>query len=672
MKKINKTLLLASTLFVSQTVTLVDNSYADEGYDLNVESNAVSNIQENNTENSISNNTDELEINTKANKESLQSSDKEEANSVNLDTEANFINENADLTLDNVDKKISADSLNQNILEEYYNNSDSDNNAIDENTEENSENINELSKSINNNQDKEQEEKNADLIYYDDSNLDDILKSTNENLANSEKATATKESQIEEKTYYAPKGTGVIVEENNTTKYYENNKLVKNAQVIVNNKFYNIDKKGNATNPKSYWSSIGKNVYYSDETGNLAKGVKEIKNKKYYFDAEGILQRNKIIVTNNAHYDIASNGVMTAPKNKWEAIGANVYYNDNNGNLAKGITQIRGKYYYFNSDGALVTNKKILTDKRYYTVNDHGVVTNKKDTWFAMNGKTYRTGSDGTILKGVQTINNNTYVFDDNGVMYQDTSVISAGKFFNVDKKGIVSIPKNSWVTYNGKKYHTNDAGYVKVGIWKIDGKNYYFTANGLTGNQTIKKNGQTYKVDANGVAVVEGPKINLENNFYGERSLDKVMEWMFNARLKKMTYDMGPDRTSDTKADCSSAVYRSLIYGGFLSEKAWIGNTESLFKMGAQGKIMYEVKESELRYGDIFVAGTPGESIGAGGHTGFILNPTKDTIIHMSYGKNGVSITPRKGCMGDAAGLPVKYFRLVNANSKNVYLNKN
>ena len=672
MKKINKTLLLASTLFVSQAVTLVDNSYADEGYDINVESNSVSNIQENNTENSISNNTDELEINTKANKESLQSSDKEEANSVNLDTEANFINENADLTLDNVDKKISADSLNQNILEEYYNNSDSDNNAIDENTEENSENINELSKSINNNQDKEQEEKNADLIYYDDSNLDDILKSTNENLANSEKATATKESQIEEKTYYAPKGTGVIVEENNTTKYYENNKLVKNAQVIVNNKFYNIDKKGNATNPKSYWSSIGKNVYYSDETGNLAKGVKEIKNKKYYFDAEGILQRNKIIVTNNAHYDIASNGVMTAPKNKWEAIGANVYYNDNNGNLAKGITQIRGKYYYFNSDGALVTNKKILTDKRYYTVNDHGVVTNKKDTWFAMNGKTYRTGSDGTILKGVQTINNNTYVFDDNGVMYQDTSVISAGKFFNVDKKGIVSIPKNSWVTYNGKKYHTNDAGYVKVGIWKIDGKNYYFTANGLTGNQTIKKNGQTYKVDANGVAVVEGPKINLENNFYGERSLDKVMEWMFNARLKKMTYDMGPDRTSDTKADCSSAVYRSLIYGGFLSEKAWIGNTESLFKMGAQGKIMYEVKESELRYGDIFVAGTPGESIGAGGHTGFILNPTKDTIIHMSYGKNGVSITPRKGCMGDAAGLPVKYFRLVNANSKNVYLNKN
>lgn len=672
MKKINKTLLLASTLFVSQAVTLVDNSYADEGYDLNVESNSVSNTQENNTENSISNNTDELEINTKANKENLQSFDNEEANSLNLETEANFINENANLTLDNEDKKISADSLNQNILEEYYNNSDSDNNTIDENTEENSENIDELSKSINNNQDKEQEEKNADLIYYDDSNLDDILKSTNENFANSEKATATKESQIEEKTYYAPKGTGVIVEENNTTKYYENNKLVKNAQVIVNNKFYNIDKKGNATNPKSYWSSIGKNVYYSDENGNLAKGVKEIKNKKYYFDAEGILQRNKIIVTNNAHYDIASNGVMTAPKNKWEAIGANVYYNDNNGNLAKGITKIGGKYYYFNSDGALVTNKKILTDKRYFTVNDRGIVTNKKDTWFAMNGKTYRTGSNGTILKGVQTINNNTYVFDDNGVMFQDTSVISAGKFFNVDKKGIVSNPKNSWVNYNGKKYHTNGAGYIQIGLWKIDGKNYYFTANGLTGNQTITKNGQTYKVDANGVAVVEGPKINLENNFYGERSIDKAMEWMFNARLKKMTYNMGPERTSDMQADCSSAVYRSLIYGGFLSEKAWVGNTESLFKMGAQGKIMYEVKESELRYGDIFVAGTPGESLGAGGHTGFILNPTKDTIIHMSYGKNGVSITPRKGCMGDAAGLPVKYFRLVNASSKNVYLNKN
>ena len=37
MKKINKTLLLASTLFVSQAVTLSENAYADEGYDPNVE-----------------------------------------------------------------------------------------------------------------------------------------------------------------------------------------------------------------------------------------------------------------------------------------------------------------------------------------------------------------------------------------------------------------------------------------------------------------------------------------------------------------------------------------------------------------------------------------------------------------------------------------------------------
>ena len=138
-------------------------------------------------------------------------------------------------------------------------------------------------------------------------------------------------------------------------------------------------------------------------------------------------------------------------------------------------------------------------------------------------------------------------------------------------------------------------------------------------------------------------------------------MEWMFAARDKKMTYNMGAGRNSATQADCSSAVYRSLIHGGFLNKGAWVGNTETLFQMGAKGTVMYEIKENELKHGDIFVAGTPGGSMGAAGHTGFILNPQEDTIIHMTYGKNGVAVTPRKGYMGDSRGLPVKYFRPVS-----------
>ena len=656
MKKINKTLLLASTLFVSQAVTLSENAYADEGYDLNVE------------------------LSTE---ESSDASLNEEVQPISQDQ----VDSNEDITLSSESLNENEDAISENKelepdleMEQAEANSSIENEESEESEDSETRQKEELTDEVNE-QSEEQEQRN-DLVYYNDKNLDEILTmiddvdaKSNENSQSvdnkstdnqtTEDQTVTEETNIDQKVYYAPKATGVIVEEKNTTKYYENNKLVTNAQVIVNDKFYNIDSKGNATNPKAYWTVMGANLYYSDETGHIVRGIKEIKNKKYYFNNDGILQLNRLLVTNESHYDIGSEGEMVAPKNKWVTINKKKYYNDNNGKLLKGIAKIADKTYYFDNDGVLKTNKKVLTESRFYTVDGNGVATNRKNYWFNLGGKTYRTNKDGSIIKGLFSEGKNTYVFDDQGVLFQNTSIIAGGKYYNIDKNGLVKNPKNSWVTYNGQKYHTNENGYVKEGVWKIDDKYYYFTSNGLTANKTITQQGVVYNIDENGIATKE------DNNIPGEKSVDKVMEWMFNARANKLTYNMGAGRNTASQADCSSAVYRSLIYGGFLDKNAWVGNTETLFQMGAKGKVMYEVKESDIRYGDIFVAGTPGGSAGAAGHTGFILNPTDDTIIHMSYSKNGVAVTPRKGYMGDSRGLPVKYFRLVGGSSANTYLNK-
>ena len=656
MKKINKTLLLASTLFVSQAVTLSENAYADEGYDLNVELSTE--------ESSDASLNEEVQP---ISQDQVDSNEDITLSSESLNENEDAISENKELEPDLEMEQAEANSSIEN--EESEESEDSETRQKEESTDE----VNEQSE--------EQEQRN-DLVYYNDKNLDEILTmiddvdaKSNENSQSvdnkstdnqtTEDQTVTEETNIDQKVYYAPKATGVIVEEKNTTKYYENNKLVTNAQVIVNDRFYNIDSKGNATNPKAYWTVMGANLYYSDETGHIVKGIKEIKNKKYYFNNDGILQLNRLLVTNESHYDIGSEGEMVAPKNKWVTINKKKYYNDNNGKLLKGIAKIADKTYYFDNDGVLKTNKKVLTESRFYTVDGNGIATNRKNYWFNLGGKTYRTNKDGSIIKGLFSEGKNTYVFDDQGVLFQNTSIIAGGKYYNIDKNGLVNNPKNSWVTYNGQKYHTNENGYVKEGVWKIDDKYYYFTSNGLTANKTITQQGVVYNIDENGIATKE------DNNIPGEKSVDKVMEWMFNARANKLTYNMGAGRNTASQADCSSAVYRSLIYGGFLDKNAWVGNTETLFQMGAKGKVMYEVKESDIRYGDIFVAGTPGGSAGAAGHTGFILNPTDDTIIHMSYSKNGVAVTPRKGYMGDSRGLPVKYFRLVGGSSANTYLNK-
>lgn len=53
--KINKTLLLASTLFVSTAVSTADKSYADEGYDLNVEPSKSTDLDNYETEANVEN-----------------------------------------------------------------------------------------------------------------------------------------------------------------------------------------------------------------------------------------------------------------------------------------------------------------------------------------------------------------------------------------------------------------------------------------------------------------------------------------------------------------------------------------------------------------------------------------------------------------------------------------
>ena len=663
MKKVNKTLLLASTLFVSQVFSLTNNAYADEAKHEGDDPGKLANYDNDNS----------TEINEISEPIKLSN-----PKTVSLPEESESSQLPQDITTEEIPQENTTDQ------------------ATSDNKDE------EIVKYDDRNLDE-------DLVIYDDRNLDEVLNllddeddqpssqvettiknedqvapKNEENIANKsenqkeigqekeETKEATEEKSESEVTkteltktdYYAPKGTGVIVTEGKSQKYYEDDKLVTNAKVILNDKFYDIDSKGNATSPKSSWNSIGNKVYYVNETGSILKGINQVKEKKYYFNNLGELQRNKRLVTAESYYEVSAKGEMITPTNTWVELNKNIYYNDANGKLAKGVVNIKGNPHYFDDKGILTRNKKILTDSKYYIVDDKGMVTNPKDTWFNMGGNVYKTDSNGNLLTGLQKIGEETRLFSSEGKMFRDTKVISAGKFYEVDAKGNVNNPKNSWVEKDGQKYHTNEAGFVKEGVWKIDNEYYYFTANGLTPNQVVTQKGVVYTVDENGIATKQ------DNNIPGEKSIDKVMEWMFNARAAGMTYNMGAGRNSATQADCSSAVYRALIYGGFLDKGTWVGNTETLFKMGAKGSIMYEIKESEIQHGDIFVAGTPGGSMGAAGHTGFILNPIEDTIIHMTYSKNGVAVTNRKGHMGDGRGLPVRYYRLVGANSTNIYEN--
>lgn len=167
---------------------------------------------------------------------------------------------------------------------------------------------------------------------------------------------------------------------------------------------------------------------------------------------------------------------------------------------------------------------------------------------------------------------------------------------------------------------------------------------------ETIK----TTKTVKKTIKVEEKPNSTKHTN----GKLDPFINW-FQARKGRVRYSMYA-RMGPNSYDCSSAVHFAAKHAGLLPSNHYIGSTETLFSM--KGKYLDEISRSDIRYGDIFVAGRQGASGGAGGHTGAVLD--KNRIIHCNYGSNGIAITPINGYTG---GPPVRFFRWRNSGAGTV-----
>lgn len=142
--------------------------------------------------------------------------------------------------------------------------------------------------------------------------------------------------------------------------------------------------------------------------------------------------------------------------------------------------------------------------------------------------------------------------------------------------------------------------------------------------------------------------------------STEVALQYGLNLR-GRICYSMS-NRLGSSSMDCSSFVFRSLIHAGFLPKGSFIGNTETLFQL--KGKLLKEITRSEVRRGDLWVAGYEGASLGSAGHTGWFLGDINGDALHCTYSKkcNNIAVTKAVGWMGDYSGLPVRYFRVLNA----------
>ena len=274
------------------------------------------------------------------------------------------------------------------------------------------------------------------------------------------------------------------------------------------------------------WLQLGDSWYYLNNDGKSQKGWQTIKNKRYFFDENGVMASNTWV---GGRY-VNENGVMVTG---WVQLGDNWYYLNKNGGNNSGQTmtgwqKINNKWYYFEGDGRMAVNA--WADGCY--LNADGVMATGwlqlGENWYYLNPKSGN--GYGKYMTGWQQIGGKRYYFDGNGVMARNTAVdgsyladdgsvitgwkqMEDGNWYYLTAKGEKqtgwhqinnrwyyfdssgAMAKNTWVD----NCYLSDDGSMQTGWREIDGIWYYLDANGkkLTGWQQV--DGKWYYFDENG-----------------------------------------------------------------------------------------------------------------------------------------------------------------------------
>lgn len=147
-----------------------------------------------------------------------------------------------------------------------------------------------------------------------------------------------------------------------------------------------------------------------------------------------------------------------------------------NGVSVKGLYTIDGETYYFNRYGVMMKNK-----------------------WVRSNGKKYRVNARGHVIKDkVITVDGDAYYLDETGAVYKGWKTFSKGKTYflytGIRAKGLTKIA--------GKYYYFTNSGYMATGTFTVNGVTYYMTDDGVM--ERRKENSLYYDANNKALSAVE------------------------------------------------------------------------------------------------------------------------------------------------------------------------
>ena len=238
------------------------------------------------------------------------------------------------------------------------------------------------------------------------------------------------------------------------------------------------------------WLELDGKWYCLNDDGKAQKGWQTIKNKRYYFDGNGVMAANTWV---DGRY-VNENGVMVTG---WVQLGDSWYYlnkygGDKNGKAMTGWQKINNKWYYFEGDGRMVSNS--WADGCY--LNGDGLMATGwlqlGESWYYLNPQSGK--SFGKAMTGWQQIGGKWYYFDDSGIMARNTAVEG---YYLADDGSMIT----GWRQMeDGNWYYMNVKGEKQTGWQQLNGKWYYFDENGVMASNTwvdgyyLSENGSTLK----------------------------------------------------------------------------------------------------------------------------------------------------------------------------------
>lgn len=156
-----------------------------------------------------------------------------------------------------------------------------------------------------------------------------------------------------------------------------------------------------------------------------------------------------------------------------------------------GWQTINGQTYYYDENGEMQTGWLTYNDQLYYFQSNGQMKTG----WLKLSNKWYYFNSDGSAAIGKKKIGNQWYLFNNNGIM-----TVGWGKYENIwyyaNSNGYL---KHGWLSLNNSWYYLNSDYEMQTGWITLSGKKYYLNSSGVMQKGWLKLNNKWYYLTNSG-----------------------------------------------------------------------------------------------------------------------------------------------------------------------------